>query len=144
MLSSLVEWPGEVDAVMAGDLTAAAAFITPAGGAVVTGVAPCGLNRRHDGMVGFTSSLGFGKKLERIVRDPRVALAYHSREHGFTESPRFVLVQGSATVDLQPSRERLDAFAPRPSAISARSSTDACGTGSCASTTPSGCSSMSG
>jgi hypothetical protein len=68
---------------------------------------------RADGRVGFTTSLGFGKKLERIVRDPRVALAYHSREHGFSTSPQFVLAQGMAAVDLTPSAARLEAFAPQ-------------------------------
>ena len=108
-----VVWSDEVDAIIRGDLTAAAAYGTPAGGAVVTGVAPCGLDRRDDGAVGFTTSLGFGKKLEHIGRDPRVALAYHAREHGYASSPRFVLVQGRAVVDLEPSRTRLDALVPQ-------------------------------
>jgi len=47
---------------MIGDLTAAAAYVTTAGGAVVTGVAPCGLVRREDGVVGYTTSLAFGRK----------------------------------------------------------------------------------
>jgi hypothetical protein len=41
MGSTTVQWPDEVHAVMIGDLTAAAAFVTTAAGAVVTGVAPC-------------------------------------------------------------------------------------------------------
>jgi hypothetical protein len=73
----------EVDQVLGGDLTAALAYLTPAGGAVVTAVAPVGLRDRDEGTVTFTTSLGFGKKLERIERDPRVALAYHARDHGF-------------------------------------------------------------
>jgi hypothetical protein len=32
------------------------------------------------------------------VADPHVALAFHAREHGFSASPAFVLVQGTATV----------------------------------------------
>lgn len=99
--------------VVRGDLTAAVAYVTPAGGAVVTAVAPCGIADERHYAVGFTTSLGFGRKLERIVREPRVALAYHAREHGFSADPRFVLVQGTATVDLTPSRARLDAFAPQ-------------------------------
>lgn len=100
-----VTWPDEINAVIGGDLTVAAAYITAAGGAVVTGVAPCG-------KVGFTTSLGFGKKLERLIRDPHVALAYHARDHGFSDRPEFVLLQGLATVDLTPSQERLRAFRP--------------------------------
>jgi hypothetical protein len=80
---------------------------------VVTAIAPCGSADRATGAVGFTTSLGFGKKLERIVREPRVALAYHAREHGFSSRPLFVLVQGTAEVDLVPSADRLAAFAPQ-------------------------------
>ena len=37
------------------------------------------------------------------MRDPKVALAYHARQHGFSSRPPFVLVQGDASVDLTPS-----------------------------------------
>jgi hypothetical protein len=108
-----VSWSDGVDEVIRGDITAAAAYITPAGGAVVTGVAPCGIGQRETGMLGFTTSLGFGKKLERIIRDPHIALAYHARDHGFSASPAFVLAQGTASVDITPSRERLEALVPQ-------------------------------
>ena len=89
-----VPWPDHVDEVLAGDMTAALAYLTPAGGAVVTAVAPVGLRDREQGTVTFTTSLGFGKKLQRIELDPCVALAYHAREHGFARGESFVLVQG--------------------------------------------------
>lgn len=89
-----VSWSDEVDAVLAGDVTAALAYLTPAGGSVVTAVAPVGLRDRSQGTVTFTTSLGFGKKLKRIERDPRVALAYHARDHGFASGDSYVLVQG--------------------------------------------------
>ena len=89
-----VAWSDEVDAVLAGDMTAAFGYLTPAGGAVVTAVAPVGLRDRDQGTVTFTTSLGLGKKLERIARDPRVAMAYHARDHGFASGDSFVLVQG--------------------------------------------------
>jgi hypothetical protein len=108
-----VRWSDDIDEVISGDLTAAAAFLTPAGGAVVTGVAPCGVRDRSRGVVSFTTSLGFEKKLERIITNPRVALAFHAREHGFSTSPRFVLVQGIASVDLVPSRPRINAMIPQ-------------------------------
>lgn len=108
MMREPVRWPDEADKVISGDLTAAAAYITPAGGAVVIAVAPCGLGRRDQGMIGFTTSLGFSRKLERIIRDPHVALAYHTREHGFSASHRYVLAQGQASVKMTPSRERLE------------------------------------
>jgi Pyridoxamine 5'-phosphate oxidase len=105
---TLVQWPDAIDEVIGGDLTAALSYITPAGGAVVTAVAPIGLRDREAGSVSFTTSLGFGRKLERIERDPRIALAYHAREHGNSQSPRYVLVQGSATVIKEPDREYLE------------------------------------
>jgi hypothetical protein len=112
-MAAPIHWPGEVDEVFSGDLTAAAAYVTPAGGAVVTGVCPMGLGRREAGELSFTTSLGFARKLDRIIADPHVALAYHAREHGFSASPAFVLAQGTAAVDIQPSRERLDAIIPQ-------------------------------
>ena len=109
-----VRWPDEAEKVISGDITAAAAYLTPAGGVVVTAVAPGLGNRQRDaGVVGFTTSLGFARKLERIIREPRVALAYHAREHGFSASPVFVLAQGRASVNIQPSRERLEALIPQ-------------------------------
>src|SRR3954466_7822346 len=103
-----VQWSDAVDEPIGGDLTAALAYVTPAGGAVVTAVAPIGLRDRDQGTVSFTTSLGFGRKLERIERDPRVALGYHAREHGHSSSSRFVLVQGSAEVIKEPDRDYLE------------------------------------
>jgi hypothetical protein len=76
-------------------------------------VAPCGLRARDQGLVGFTTSLGLPRKLEHMVADPKVALAFHARDHGFATSSQYVLVQGEASIDLSPSRPRLEAFAPQ-------------------------------
>ncbi|WP_433521070.1 hypothetical protein ACQPZ2_27305 [Nocardia pseudovaccinii] len=105
-----VTWPDEIDNVLHGDLTVGLAYITPAGGAVVTAVSPIGLRDRELGTVGFTTSLGFGRKLERIKREPKVALAYHAREHGLGDqhNQSFVLVQGIATFDAEPDPDTLD------------------------------------
>jgi hypothetical protein len=103
-----VVWPDDVDEILAGDLTAALAYVTPAGGAVVTAVAPIGMRDREAGTVSFTTSLAFGRKLERINRNPRVALAYHSRAHGFATGSQLVLVQGEATAATRPDRALLD------------------------------------
>src|ERR671922_993159 len=103
-----VSWPEEVDDILAGDLTAALAYVTPAGGAVVTAVSPIGLRDRAAGTVTFTTSLGFGRKLERIARNPRVALAYHAREHGFSRGHGYVLVQGDTRASLEPDRDYLE------------------------------------
>lgn len=102
-------WPAAIDEVLGGDLTAALAYNTPAGGTVITAVAPIGLRDRDAGTVSFTTSLGFGKKLERIQRDPAIALAYHAREHGKAEgNDRYVLVQGTATVVTEPDSEYIE------------------------------------
>src|SRR5690349_13950819 len=76
-------WPDAIDEVLAGDLPTAVAYTTPAGGAVATAVAPIGLRARAAGELTFTTSLGFSKKIDRLRKDPKVALAYHAREHGF-------------------------------------------------------------
>lgn len=102
-------WTDEVDEIFDGDLTTAVAYITPAGGAVATAVAPIGLRDRERGQLMFTTSLGFSKKIERIRSDPRVALAYHAREHGFAAgNPRYVLVHGDAHIVEPPDREYLE------------------------------------
>src|SRR2546427_12787587 len=103
-----VAWPDDVDRVIDGDLTAALSYVTPAGGAVVTAVAPIGLRDRERGTVGFTTSLGLSRKLERIRREPRVALAYHARDHGFADGPLYVLAQGDAEVTLEPDERYLE------------------------------------
>jgi len=98
-----VTWDDETDAILDGDLTAALGYRTPLGGTVVQAVAPIGLRDRAAGEAGFTTSLGFSKKLVAFARDPRVALAFHAREHGTATSPRYLLVQGRATVVERPS-----------------------------------------
>jgi len=103
-----MSWSDEVDSIIDGDLTAGLAYVTPAGGVVVTAVAPVGLRDRSAGTVGFTTSLGLGKKLERIKRNPKVALAYHAREHGFADSDLYVLVQGVARFVADPDRDYLE------------------------------------
>ena len=102
----MIAWDDEVEAVLDGDLTAALGYRTPAGGVVVQAIAPIGLHDRASGTVGFTTSLGFSKKLERIERDPRVALAFHAREHGSASGETFVLAQGRARVIARPDAEQ--------------------------------------
>jgi hypothetical protein len=103
-----VRWSERCDAVFAGDLTAALAYVTPAGGAVVTAVAPIGLRDRESGELTFTTSLGLGRKLERIRRDPKVALLYHAREHGFHAGEELVLVHGTARIVEEPDESYLN------------------------------------
>jgi hypothetical protein len=98
-----VTWPDEIDAIFAGDLTVALGYRTPAGGVVVQAVAPIGLRDREWGTLGFTTSLGFAKKLERIAADARIAMAFHAREHGRARGTQYVLAQGLARVIETPS-----------------------------------------
>jgi len=98
-----MSWDDAVDQVLAGDLTGALGYRTPAGGVVVQAVAPIGLRDRERGRIGFTTSLGFSKKLERIALDQRVCMAFHAREHGTAHGTLYALFQGSATVVEQPS-----------------------------------------
>jgi hypothetical protein len=102
-------WSEAEDAILGGDLAAVLAYATPAGGAVLTPVAPLGLRDREARTVCFTTSLGFGRKLDRIEANPKVALAYHAREHGFASEPLFVLVQGTASYDREVDPKLLEA-----------------------------------
>lgn len=105
-------WSDEVDEILAGDLAAGLAYLTPAKGVVITPMAPIGLRDREAGTVTLTTSLALWKKLDRIRRNPGVAVAYHAREHGLTDRPGFVLVQGRASFSPTPDRAWLESIAP--------------------------------
>lgn len=102
-----VSWSDEVQSVFAGDLVTVSAYLTPAGGAIATPVSPVGLVDRDAHSVAMTTSLAFPAKVKRLIQQPRVAMAYHTREHGFATSSCFVLAQGTAVVPAEPSPERL-------------------------------------
>jgi len=58
-----------------------------------------GLRDRAAGrLTPFTTSIGMWRKLAAIQREPRIAVAYHTRTHGFSEGPEYVLVQGRASL----------------------------------------------
>ena len=98
MMTQAVEWPDEVDEILCGDLVVGVGTLTPKGGVALASVTTLGIRDREAGSVGFTTSMGFGRKLERIARDPRVAMAYHTRRHGASQRPGYVLVEGRAAV----------------------------------------------
>ncbi|WP_063758859.1 hypothetical protein [Streptomyces sp. NRRL S-340] len=108
-----VSWSDAVQDAMEGDLVTALAYGTPAGGCVIIPVSPTGLVDRAAGTIGVTTSLAFNGKLFNILRDSRVAMAYHTREHGFATAGEFAVVQGRADVPLSPSPEVLADLAPR-------------------------------
>jgi hypothetical protein len=91
-------WPDAVDEILAGDHAVALAYVTPARGVVITPVSNFGLHNRATGVVTVNSSVGAWKKLERIRRNPQVALALHTRAHATHNRPEYVLVQGHATL----------------------------------------------
>lgn len=107
-----VTWPDEIDEILAGDLAAGFAYLTPAKGVVITPMAPLGLRDRDAGTLTLSTSLGLWKKLERIRRHSGVAVAFHARDHGLTDRPGFVLVQGRASFERDPDREWLESITP--------------------------------
>ena len=107
-----VSWSDEVDEILAGDLAAALAYLTPAKGILISPMAPLGMRDRERGTITLTSSLGLWRKLARLRRSPEVAVAYHARDHALTDRPGFVLVQGRASLEEKPDRAWLEAITP--------------------------------
>lgn len=95
-----MSWPDSVDRVLAGDQAVMLATVTPAKGVVLMPVTNFAVRDREAGtLTAVNTSVGVSKKLERIRRDPHVALAYHTRRHAFDPTPtEYVLVQGMATL----------------------------------------------
>ncbi|MEV4004035.1 pyridoxamine 5'-phosphate oxidase family protein [Actinomadura sp. NPDC049753] len=95
---TFAHWPDTVDDIIGGDQAVMLATVTPAGGVVLTPVTNFGARDRDGGTVTVNSSVGGWKKLQRIKRDPKVALAFHTRDHGYSNRPEYVLVQGTASL----------------------------------------------
>jgi len=112
MVRAVVTWSDDVDEILASDLSAGFAYLTPAKGVVISPMAPLGLRDREAGTVTLTSSQGLWKKLARIRRNPGVAVAYHAREHGLTERSGFVLAQGRASFPTVPDHDWLESITP--------------------------------
>src|SRR3954454_18738229 len=92
-------WPDNVDDILDSDQVVALAYCTPANGTVLTPLTNFSLRDRDRAtLTAVNSSVGVYKKLERIRDNPRIALAYHTRTHGFSDRPEFVLVQGTASL----------------------------------------------
>jgi hypothetical protein len=108
-----VTWSDEVDEILAGDLAVGLAYLTPAKGVMISPMAPLGIRDRKAGTVTLSSSLALWKKLDRMRRNPGVAVAYHTRDHAFTNRPGFVLVQGRASFETTPDREWLESITPQ-------------------------------
>src|SRR5215210_6415412 len=96
---SPISWPDSADEILGGDQVVALASVTPARGAVLTPLTNFGARDREAGtLTAVNTSVGVWKKLARMRRNPKVALAYHTRTHGFSDRPEYVLVQGRATL----------------------------------------------
>jgi hypothetical protein len=92
-------WTDAVDDILGGDQVVALAYTTPASGVVLTPLTNFALRDRDKGtLTAINSSVGVYRKLERIRDNPKIALAYHTRKHGFSDRPEYVLVQGTATL----------------------------------------------
>jgi hypothetical protein len=111
-LSRVVNWTDDVDELLASDLAAGFAYLTPARGVVITPMAPLGLRDRQAGTVTVTTSQALWKKLDRIRGNPGVAVVYHAREHGLTQRPGFVVVQGRASFPTRADRAWLESITP--------------------------------
>lgn len=95
---------------MRGDFTVAVATVTPARGVVITPMTNIGLGDRERGTVTVTTTLGLWRKLERIERNPRVAIAFHTRQASASERPEYVLLQGKAAFSWTPDRAWLESI----------------------------------
>jgi hypothetical protein len=92
-----VLWPDNVDEILGGDQVVALASVTPAKGVVLTPLTNFGVrDREARTLTAVNTSVGVWKKLARMRRNPRVALAYHTRAHGFSDRSEYLLVQGRA------------------------------------------------
>jgi hypothetical protein len=104
-----VNWPDSLDEIVGGDHAVALAYVTPASGVVLSPVSNFGTRDWEAGTVTVNSSIGAWKKLDRIRRNPSVALAFHTREHARSQRPEYVLVQGRASLSPFADRGWLDA-----------------------------------
>lgn len=98
-MSSTISWPDEIDEIIGGDQAVALAHLTPARGIVLTPLTNFGIRNRELGTITpLNSSIGMWRKLARLRESPKVAVVYHTRKHGFSRRPEFVLVQGRASL----------------------------------------------
>ena len=104
-----VAWPPAVDEILAGDQVVAVAYSTPAKGVLLLPLTNTGVRDRSSGrLTAFTSSVGMWRKLAALRQRPQLAVAYHSRAHGFSARPEYVLVQGRARVAAPEERGWID------------------------------------
>jgi hypothetical protein len=108
--TAMVTWPDSVEQVFDGDLAIGLADITAKFGVILTPLTNFGLQDRRRGTITFLSSLGAWRKLARIRNNPKIALAFHTRSHGYADGTAYVLAQGIASFDTTPDREWLESI----------------------------------
>lgn len=99
-------WPDEVDEVdeiITSDQVCTFGLVTPANGVVLSPLINFAIRDRAAGtMSNCNTSIGMWKKLVRLRENPNVAMAFHTRQHGSSRRPEYVLVQGRASVPWPP------------------------------------------
>jgi hypothetical protein len=91
-------WPSDIDPVVRGDQILVFAHKTPAVGVVLTPMTNFGTHGRDEGRVTVNSSVGMWRKLERLMQEPKVAIAFHARDHSACTRADYVMVQGDGAV----------------------------------------------
>jgi hypothetical protein len=109
-MTAMVSWPDSVEQVFDGDLAVALADITPMHGVILTPLTNFGLQDCNTGTITFLSSLGAWRKLARIRSNPKIALAFHTRTHGYAHGTTYVLAQGTASYSTTPDRQWLESI----------------------------------
>jgi hypothetical protein len=108
-MASSISWPDRVDEILAGDQAVVLAHMTPASGVVLTPLTNFGIRDHAAGTIApLNSSIGMWRKLARLQQNPRVAVAYHTRTHGFSNRPEYVLIQGRASLSSLEDRDWLE------------------------------------
>ncbi|MEV2224616.1 pyridoxamine 5'-phosphate oxidase family protein [Nocardia vinacea] len=103
----------ELHKILAGDLTVGLAQVTPLGGVVVAPVNNFGWDAATR-TITFTSDLAAFKKLYRLEHNPKVAVAFHTREHGSGSGDDYILLQGDASFSWDPNRTELATLLDQP------------------------------
>ncbi|WP_068021556.1 hypothetical protein [Nocardia mexicana] len=103
----------EIDAILDGDFTVAVAQVTPLRGVVLAPVNSFGWDAGNR-TFRFTSDLAAYKKLRRMERNPKVAIVFHTRDHGVAYGEGYIVVQGDASFSWHPDHDELADFYQRP------------------------------
>jgi hypothetical protein len=94
----MLAWPDDIDTIFDGDHVVMLGYVTPASGVVLLPVNNFAVRDREAGTISVNSSVAAWRKLDRMRKNPKVALAFHTRDHALHERPECVLVQGTASL----------------------------------------------